>query len=488
MISFNNIPTTIRTPGNYAEVDNSRALQGLVQDPHKVLILGQKETTGTANKEQVYGISSEVVADGYFGIGSILARMCRMFKFNNPNTELFAMALSETGTARASGVITFTGSATANGTLYLMIGGSAVNVACTSGWSQVDVASAVASAIQADPGLCITASLVTSTVILKANGSGVLGNYFDVRTNYYDGQSNPKGITPTITPLAGGSGSPTIGGAWAVIADEQYHHIIQGYTVAADLDSLEVELDTRYGPLVAKQGFGYTAVRGTYASCATLGLTRNSPHNCIIGANNSPSGPEMWAAAIGAACAAAMEQDPGRPVHTLPLKGILPPPVASRFSRSERNTLLYDGISTFTVDAGGNVILERVITTYRVNALGSPDPSYLDINTMFLIMAIRYQFGVRMSNRFLVPRFKLADDSFPVQPGSLVATPKTIKSEIVALFQELYEAGYIENIEDFIKNLVVERDTTDTSRVNVLLAPDLINQFRLLAGKLQFIL
>jgi phage tail sheath gpL-like len=310
----------------------------------------------------------------------------------------------------------------------------------------------------------------------------------DVRANYYDGQSNPKGITPTITALAGGSGSPTIGGAWAVLADEQYNHIIQGNTVAADLASLETELDTRYGPQIGLQGFGYTAVRGTMASCATLGLTRNSPHNCIVGANNSPTGPEMWAAAMGAVCAAAMEQDPGRPVHTLPLKGVLPPPSASRFSRSERNTLLYDGISTFTVDAGGNVILERVITTYRVNALNAPDPSYLDINTLFLIMAIRFQFGVRMSNRFLIPRFKLADDSFLVQPGSLVATPKTIKSEIIALFQELYEVGYIENIDDFIKNLVVERDGTDPNRVNTLLAPDLINQFRLLASKLQFIL
>ena len=38
MISFNNIPDTIRTPGAYVEIDNSRALKGLIQNPHKVLI------------------------------------------------------------------------------------------------------------------------------------------------------------------------------------------------------------------------------------------------------------------------------------------------------------------------------------------------------------------------------------------------------------------------------------------------------------------
>lgn len=487
-ISFNNIPANQRTVGAHAEIDNSRALKGLVANPHRVLILGQKETAGTATKEQVYAISNEVKADGYFGVGSPLARMCRMFKLNAPNTELFAMALSEAGTALASGVMSFAGSATADGTLWLMVGGSAVDVAVTSGWSQADVASAVASAIQADPQLCVQASLVTSTVVLKARGSGVLGNYYDVRVNYYDGQENPAGITPHITALAGGSGAPTISGAWAVIDNDQYQHVIQAYTDATTLASLESEMDDRFGPMIGRQGFGYTAVRGTYASCGTLGLTRNSPHNAIIGANNSPTGPEMWAAALGAVAAAALEADPARPLHTLKLKGVLPPPSADRFTRTERNALLFDGISTWTVDGGGNVILERVISTYRTNSLGAPDPSYLDITTLFTLMEIRYQWLTRMSNRFIVPRFKLADDSFPVQPGSSVATPKIIKQETIALFKDLYDIGLIENFDEFVENLVVERDTTDTNRINVLLAPDLINQLMFLAGKIQFVL
>ncbi len=487
-ISFNNIPDSVRTVGVHVEVDNSRALKGLVPNPHRVLILGQKETAGTATKETVYPINNELVADGYFGVGSILARMCRAFKFNNPNTELFAMALSETATARASGCLSFAGSATADANLFLMVGGSNVTVPVTSGWSAVDVASGVASAIQADPQLCVIASLVTSTVVLKAKGSGAMGNYFDVRLNYYDGQSNPPGITPYITALAGGSGAPLIAGAWAVIDDQQYHHIIQAHIDATTLVSLEGELDDRFGPMIGMQGFGYTAVRGTYASCGTLGLTRNSPHNAIIGVDNSPTGPEIWAAAMGAVAAAALEADPARPLHTLRLKGVLPPPASSRFTRSERDALLYDGISTWTVDSGGNVILERVITTYQKNALSAPDPSYLDITTMFTLMAIRYQWMTRMSNRFIVSRFKLADDSFPVQPGSYVATPKTIKAETIALFKELYDMGWIENFDDFARNLKVERSTTNPNRVNVLLAPDLINQLMQLAAKLQYIL
>ena len=38
MITFNNIPTTIRTPGTFVEIDNSRAIKGLVANPHKVIM------------------------------------------------------------------------------------------------------------------------------------------------------------------------------------------------------------------------------------------------------------------------------------------------------------------------------------------------------------------------------------------------------------------------------------------------------------------
>ena len=44
-ISFNNIPANTRTPDAYTEIDNSRALQGLVANPHTALIIGQRKIT-----------------------------------------------------------------------------------------------------------------------------------------------------------------------------------------------------------------------------------------------------------------------------------------------------------------------------------------------------------------------------------------------------------------------------------------------------------
>ena len=93
-----------------------------------------------------------------------------------------------------------------------------------------------------------------------------------------------------------------------------------------------------------------------------------------------------------------------------------------------------------------------------------------------------------MSTRFITSRYKLADNDFPVQPGSKVVRPKDIREESIALFTFLRDKGWIENLDDFIDNIVVERDLTDKSRVNVLLPADLIDQFRVIAAQIQFIL
>ncbi len=513
-ITFNNIPTTVRTPAVYVEIDNSRALTGLVQNPHKVLILGQKIGAGTADVDTLMAISRDNLADGFFGTGSILARMCNTFKENNPNTELHAMALGSgiAGLAASteidvSGAV-YSNAVSANGVWYLMINGEEVNVTITSGMSAESIAAAVATAINSNSNLPVTATVdgtSAGVVGISAVNSGTLGNYINIRENYYDYQSTPLHcFSGSVGPLTVGSGGiasriffsvmtggaidPDLGDAWAVIDGEQFHYMIQPYIDAANLTEIEDELADRFLPLEDLQGHGFTAVRATQASCTTLGNTRNSPHNTIVGINDSPTGPEEWAAAWGAVAAWNLNIDPARPLQFLSMDKILPPPVENRFTRSERDTLLYDGIATYIIDSGGKALIERCITTYQTNALGLPDPSYLDVNTLANLGEIRFQYKTRMTNRFIIPRFKLAMDSFPVQPGSYVARPKDVKAESIALFTLLRDRGLIEDLDDFIENITVEIDIADKNRVNVLLPPNLIGQFRILAGQIQFIL
>jgi len=503
-ISFNNIPTTIRLPGAYNEIDNSRALTGLVQNPHKVLILGQKITAGTAATDTIQDISSNGLADGYFGPGSILARMCNVFKDTNEFTQLQALALSDAGAgAIASATVTFSILLSATGyslsgaeTLFLRVGGKKVHTALTSGWSATDVNSAVVNEINTDSTLAVTASTnAASALNILAVNNGAIGNFIDIRVNYGTGESNPTGFDSTVlfasilSVMEGGANNPDITDAWAVIEGEQFDHIIVPYFDADNLLALHNELDDRFGPLEDLQGHGYTVYPGAYASVLTKGNSNNSPYVTLMGAKDSPTPNDEWAASLGGLCSFYLNQDPARPLHFLEMPSIiLAPAISDRFNYTERNNLLYDGVSTFIVDSAGAVRFERIITTYQVNALSVADPSYLNIQTMFTLKEISYQYKTRMVNRFIIPRFKLADDGFPVQAGSFIATPTVVKQEAIALFTLLRDNGLIENLDDFVDNIRVERNLSDRDRVDVLLPPDLINQFRILAGLIQFIL
>ena len=165
---------------------------------------------------------------------------------------------------------------------------------------------------------------------------------------------------------------------------------------------------------------------------------------------------------------------------------MLPPALGERFTRQERDLLLRDGISTFTVDQGGNVLVERVITTYQVNAAGIEDVSYLDLETKWTVDYMRFAFRARIGLRF--PRHKLADDGTSFAPGQAIATPSVIKGELLDVARQLELAGILEGFDQFKRDLIVQRSQVDRNRVNAILPPDVVNQFRVFAAAVQFIL
>lgn len=65
-------------------------------------------------------------------------------------------------------------------------------------------------------------------------------------------------------------------------------------------------------------------------------------------------------------------------------------------------------------------------------------------------------------------------------------TPSIIKSELIAAYSDLMEAGLVENMDAFKQYIVVERNATDPNRLDVLFPPDLVNQLRIFAMLVQF--
>jgi phage tail sheath gpL-like len=85
-------------------------------------------------------------------------------------------------------------------------------------------------------------------------------------------------------------------------------------------------------------------------------------------------------------------------------------------------------------------------------------------------------------------RAKLADDGVQAGAGQVIMTPKLGKSEAINIFRGWETLGLVENIDQFKNDLVCVRSITDPNRLEWVLPPDLINQFRVGAATIQFLL
>jgi phage tail sheath gpL-like len=61
-----------------------------------------------------------------------------------------------------------------------------------------------------------------------------------------------------------------------------------------------------------------------------------------------------------------------------------------------------------------------------------------------------------------------------------------IRGELLAAYSDMELDGIVENAKAFAAALIVERDTNNPNRVNVLLPPDYVNQLRVFALLNQF--
>lgn len=486
-ISFNEVPANVRTPFVFVEIDNTRANQGPAQLPYKALIIGQRLAGGAQAADTYERITSAAQAATKGGEGSMLHKQAQAWFNNNTTTEVYLGALDDDGAGvAATGTIQFTGTATAAGTLYLYLGGERLTVGVSVGDTADDIATAVAAAITAETGLPVTASATTDTVTLTFRHKGEVGNSFDIRFNYFDGEATPAGVTHAITAMASGTSNPDMSNLLAALGDEWFNIIALPYTDSNSLTDLEAELADRFGPLRMIDGVAFTATADTLSGAGTLGDSRNSPHVSIMATNDSPTPVYEYAAAVAAVAAFHGELDPARPFQTLELEGVRAPAEGDRWTQQERNTLLYDNISTSRVAAGGSVVIERLVTTYSENNAGASDDSYLDVNTLLTLMYLRYDFRNYILSKY--PRHKLANDGVRVGPGQAIITPKVGKAEAIVKFRQWEELGLVEGIDQFKTDLIVERNATDPNRLDFLLSPDLINQFRVSGVQIAFLL
>ncbi|MCA8038036.1 hypothetical protein LGM46_34590 [Burkholderia arboris] len=124
------------------------------------------------------------------------------------------------------------------------------------------------------------------------------------------------------------------------------------------------------------------------------------------------------------------------------------------------------------------------MTTYQRNAYGQSDNSYLDSETLHTTGYVMRFLRQRITSKY--GRHKLAADGTRFGAGAAIVTPKIIRAELIAAYDELERAGIVENADLFAQHLVVEINKTNPNRVDVLFPPDYVNQLRIFALINQF--
>ena len=489
-IPFKNIPGNLRVPLFYAELDASRA--NTAARAQRALLIGQKTAAGTLVPNVPIVSQSQSDATAAAGPGSVLAGMVHAYRRNDPTGEAWLLPLNDDGAAQAaSGTITFSGATTATGTLALYVAGILVSTALASAQTPVQVATTVTAMINASPNVPVVATTAAGVVTLTAQNKGELGNDIDVRVNYKGvagGENTPAGLGVAIAAMAGGNTNPVLTTALANLQDTAFDFIVCSLTDTASLAAIAALLNDatgRWSWTSQVYGHCFVAKRGTAGTGAAFATALNNQHITAVAFADSPSPSWKWAAAFAGTAAVSLRADPGLPLQTLTVAGILAPPLASRFSLLIRNnTLLYGGCATWTVDAGNNVVIENMITTYVLNPQGQADDSYLEIETLFLLMFVLRRMSEVVSAKY--SRRKLAADGVRLLPGSNVVTPSIIKADVIATYRQLEAEGMVQGATEFAAGLVVEKDRDNPNRVNVLWPAVLINQLRTFALLAQF--
>ena len=487
-ITFDNIPTNTRIPFAYIEFSNRSAKQGSSIQDYTVLVLGQKLSSGTKTALEAVAVTSEPQAREYFGAGSQLFTMLKYFFKQNKTTSVVAIPVADDGSGVAArGSVLFAGTATDSGAVYCYIAGTAYRISVSSDDTAEDVCAALVAEINDDVDRIVTAAVDGTTpekMNLTARNKGAFGNEIDVRFNYYDDESTVAGITHTITSFASGAVNPDIADVIAVLDETQYNIIVMPWTDTSNLNALKTELDDRWGPERQNDGHAITSKRGSYSDLLTFGDARNNKQETVIGWNG-PTSPWDVAAQVAAEVAKQGSIDPARPLQNIALATVLPPSKTDAFTNAERNLLLYDGISTLKT-VGGDVYLERIISTYQLNAQGADDTSFLSLENKLTLSAMRYDYRTDFYLKY--PRSKLANDGTRFGPGQQVVTPKIGKAFAVGKFTQWEERGWVENFTQFKDDLICERSADNPDRLDQLLGPDLMNQLRVLGVQFQFII
>lgn len=491
---------------------------GIPETDHKVLFVGQQVAGGSAATGvlvEKIGISGQ--EDALFGANSDLAGMIRTARKYNNETRFDAIPLDDDGGGvAAEGTVTFTGPATAAGTITVVVGSRenhTYDLAIATGDSETDIAAALAAAITADTDAPFSAGSAIGAVTITASQAGTAGNFYGLEFS-----GDVAGVGVTLVAFAAGATDPDLTNLFDVIDGERYETIVwpTGYLI----DTVKDFLDGRFNAVnEVLDGVAIVSVTDTLANLDALAAGHNS-QSLVIHANRAVSelsyeGSALFeldnniAATIAALRALRLTEDAtlsdvivvrggladafggpaygSKPYFNTRARFLPQIDVARGFNHFEIEQLI--DARAFVIGnnrARTEVVLGEVVTTYKTDGAGNADLSFKFLNQVDTMSLIREFYDESLRSRFAQSRLTDGDP----QPGRAMANKGMIEGEIDRIYGLLSGPGFVltragpDNVAFFKANRVVTLDLANGT-VSFTAKVPIVTQLRQIIGTLQ---
>lgn len=487
-IGFNSIPGNIVAPIITFEVNSG----GQFESQSRLVLIGHKTDAGTMALDTLTPCQTMREATTLAGKGSILAEMFRLARANAPAQEIWIAAATEVGTA-ATYSLTVTGVSANGGTGQIWIGGEPVTIETDAGDTAADVATALVDAINnyQDPltlaTLPFTAARAVDVVVLTSRHKGDIFNFFDLHIPALGGGNVLAGRV-TITIGVAGSGQPNLSAILAQYGDDAFDWTVSPFADDTNIERYEALLSDVSGRWAwNRQSYGhvFTTEIGSLSAHTTFGLSKDTRHVSFVpqfssgGLNNT-----LWGFLAGLVARQIPWLSDGstgnvsRNQTGLVVEGVRAPRDRALWPTdyATRDALLTSGISTWGVNANGNVTVDKTVTMQRTDGAGNVDTTFRDIQTIGQVMYALRRFRARLQAEH--GQKAIANSN----PGDLLAitTVKDIANTIVATAAGM--PGVLENIREFSGRLEVKRNGDNPNRVDIYAPLDVINPLDVIAA------
>lgn len=483
-ITFNDVADTVEASGVFVEPQQvQRKITPSIQ-PQKILLIGQYDSSKSPTDDVPVLLDNANDAKTKYGRGSMLALMAEAAFKTCGAIPVYACPVADDGSGvDATGTITFATNASSSGTWPFYIGNKKVTVAVTTGDTPTEQGDALVAAVGADLDLPVTASNSSGAVTLTSKWPGASANGITIKKNLgrTDEAGNPGGTTATIVAMSSGANDPDISTALENFGDVQFTQLVIPYTDDTTYAAVATKGTELYGPSVKKPFMAYNGHVGTKSALTTLAGNRNSKFFSVFPVPGSASLNFVIGAQVAGAAARSAQQDPGRPGRGISLVGIGKP--TEIWDYNDRNDMVKLGISTYKLASDDTVQIEDLCTTYTTeNSIAVS--TWRFVSTMTNIFNKIYQ----LDATFSLPPF---DNCIVVDDASITAKPyavrpKTALAYVIGLIDYWTEQAWTKDRDATVKGSSAEIDSSNPTRINVLVADTIAAGGRIMAVSYQW--